>query len=706
MRLSMIWLGLAVLAACDGRLNVSGPFGVQTRPVNATCKAFARPSTNAITLQNMWPAVTFSAPVVITQPPGDKTHFYITEQGGSVYSIGADGSSTRQKVLDISDRVSSGGEAGLLGLATAPDFATSHKIYVNYTAPGTNPSPLQTHIAEFGSSDGGATFDKTTERILIRLDQPYSNHNGGNVLFGPDGFLYFGLGDGGSGGDPQNRAQNKDLLFGKMLRIDVSKKSAGKEYAIPPTNPFATSGGAPEVFAYGLRNPWRWSFDRLDQKLWVGDVGQNAWEEIDVVELGRNYGWPGREGTHCYRMGAECNNAEFVDPLAEHPHSESTAITGGYVYRGSAIPALVGRYIYGDFESGNMWSFPADGSKQTPERLLSNVGNISTFSEDADGELYLALYNDGSIRKLVAATGGSSDGAVPSLLSLTGCFDASAPATGLIPYGVNAPLWSDGAEKSRWMALPDGKTITINADGDFDFPTGTVLLKEFRLDGKRIETRLMVHHDDGVWAGYTYEWRDDGSDAQLLADTKTKAVGTATWTYPSRSDCLRCHTEAAGFSLGPELGQLNGDYAYPSGPANQLATLHHIDVLTLTKQPPDTIAYPPPTSTAPLQDRARAHLHANCSMCHRPGGPSPAAIDLRYQTAFGALTGCGATPSADNFAIATAQIIKPGNPAQSIVSLRLAATDTRRMPPLAVSIVDTASVNLINDWITSLTACP
>ncbi len=692
--------------SCKKEASIPGPFGLETRPANTTCLTFTRPATGSVAMQRVWPQVSFNSPIALRQAPGDKSRFYVVEQSGVVQVIGADAGSSPSVAIDITDRVESGGEAGLLGIAFPPDFATSGKVYLSYTAAGTGSAALESRLSEFTTSNGGATFSKASERIVLRIDQPYSNHNGGNILFGPDGFLYMGMGDGGSGGDPENRAQNKNTLLGKMLRLDVSKTEGSKEYAIPPSNPFAGGGGSPEIFAYGLRNPWRWSFDRMTGKLWVGDVGQNAWEEIDVVELGKNYGWRGKEANHCY-IDTECNNPEFVDPLAEHSHNEASSITGGYVYRGTAIPSLVGKYVYGDFESGHMWTFTADGLAHTGDRLLSNVGNIASFGEDNDGELYVVLYG-GQIHKLVLSTSGSAGGA-PMLLSQTGCFstsDLKQPAAGLIPFGVNAPLWSDGAEKSRWMALPDGQTVGINSDGDFEFPSGTMLIKEFRLGGKRIETRFLVRHSDGNWAGYTYEWRDDESDAQLLTDTKTKTVGSATWTYPSRTDCMRCHTEAAGFSLGPEVGQLNGDYAYAGGTANQLATLHHIGVVSLDQAPSKLTAYPTYTSTAPIEDRAKAYLHANCSQCHRPGSTAPVSIDLRFSSSLRDMNVCGQNPTAGNLGVANAQLLKPGVPAESVIPLRIKSTDTKRMPPLGVRVTDADGVKLIEDWITSLQGCP
>jgi uncharacterized repeat protein (TIGR03806 family) len=280
-----------------------------------------------------------------------------------------------------------------------------------------------------------------------------------------------------------------------------------------------------------------------------------------------------------------------------------------------------------------------------------------------------------------------------------------------VPYGVNAELWSDGAAKERLLAVPDGKTIQVGADGDFDLPVGTVLLKTFSLAGKRVETRLFVRHDDGDWAGYTYEWDDAQSDAVLLTSGKSVPIGDQTWTFPSRSECVQCHTAAAGRSLGLELGQLNGDHVYPSTNrrANQLRTLEHIGLFAapLGAAVAELPAYPDPFGSAPLDARARAYLHGNCSMCHRPdSGGGRATMDLRFGTTLADSKTCGMAPVVDDLGLAApAHIIAPGSPETSVLSRRVHALDANRMPPLATRRVDTDGVKLLDDWIRGLT-CP
>ncbi|RYE84197.1 MAG: hypothetical protein EOO75_18420, partial [Myxococcales bacterium] len=402
----------------------------------------------------------------------------------------------------------------------------------------------------------------------------------GMIAFGPDGRLYAGFGDGGNGGDPQGNGQKLTTLLGKMLRIDVDKEEGGKPYGIPSDNPFAQGGGEPEIFAYGLRNPWRWSFDRDTGDLWAGEVGQGKYEEVDIIKLGGNYGWNTMEGFHCYNAQT-CDQTGLELPLIEYDHGVGLSITGGYVYRGKALPALVGRYLYADQVTGRLWASRTDPvtGAISGELMIETGLNPSSFGEGADGEVYVVNYG-GSIHKVVAKAAPGAD-AFPKKLSETGCVDPAdptKPAAGLIPYGVNAPFWSDGADKSRWLAIPDGTTIAVDADsGDFDLPNGSVVVKEFQLDGKRIETRLMVRHDDGAWAGYSYEWNDAGTDATYVPGGKKKVIGDQTWLYPSSAQCLQCHTQAAGRTLGLEVAQLNGLLDYPGGAyANQLATLEHL----------------------------------------------------------------------------------------------------------------------------------
>jgi glucose/arabinose dehydrogenase len=341
------------------------------------------------------PVVTsgLSDPVFVTHAGDGSGRLFVVEQSGRLRIV-AGGTLAPAPFLDISTRVLSGGERGLLGLAFHPGYERNRRYFVNYTR---RPDGA-TVIAEYHASAADPNVSARVERVLLVIDQPYSNHNGGMIAFGSDGFLYIGMGDGGSGGDPENRAQDRQELLGKMLRIDVNH---GAPYTIPPDNPFVGGGGRPEIWALGLRNPWRFSFDRRTHELWAGDVGQNAWEEIDIIRRGGNYGWRLMEGAHCYNP-ALCDRKGLELPVAEYAHGGGRcSVTGGYVYRGAAIPRLNGMYVYGDYCSGEIF-----GLRGATRRVLLDTSlSIASFGEDEAGEVYVVDLGGGVWRLIVGAAG-------------------------------------------------------------------------------------------------------------------------------------------------------------------------------------------------------------------------------------------------------------------------------------------------------------
>jgi uncharacterized repeat protein (TIGR03806 family) len=706
-----------------------GAGGLDARPANATCVAPAKSASAGatVTTQRAFPSLTFTQPLLMLQAPGDDSRWYVLQRGGAVRVFANDPSvATASTAITIAADTT--GEGGLLGMAFHPQYATNHQVFLSFTETGPSPStPLISRLARFTTADNGATFTLASRQNVLSLNQPYTNHKGGNIAFGPDAFLYIGFGDGGSGGDPQGHAQNTKDMLGDMLRLDVDH---GTPYAIPggaTGNPFASNPlcpadnsstqNCPEIYAWGLRNPWRWSFDSATGDLWVGDVGQNQFEEVDRLQRGGNYGWNCREGTHPYTdstPAASCaTTTGFVEPVIDYNHSQGVSITGGFVYRGTALPALVGHYVFADYGSGRIWRLDSNGSGgYTAVQLVDTSLAIASFGQGNDGELYVVDIGGGGLYKLVDGGGPASGSPVPSQLSATGCVsaaDASKPAAGLIPYDVAAPFWSDGATKERWLAIPNGTSISVGADGDFTFPSGTVLMKHFRLNGSLVETRLFMRHPDGDWAGYTYEWNAQHTDATLVQGGKTVAIGAQNWIFPSGDDCLRCHTAAAGYALGPESAQLNHDFSYASTgrTANELLTLDKIVMFTTPLgDPASQPVLPDPFGTAALAQRARAYLHTNCSQCHRPNGPTSSTMDLRYSTALANTAACDALPQSGDLGIgAAARIIAPGSAAISVLLARINRRDANQMPPLATNVVDTAGVQLISDWIASVTSC-
>ncbi len=349
-------------------------------------------------LEKRWSG--FENPVQVTFAPGEPDRLFVVEQGGRIRVI--EGGSVRQEpFLDISGLVSAGGERGLLGLALDPDFATSGLFVVDYTDKSGD-----TIIATYRVTPDGTAADPATASIRLRIEQPFPNHNGGQIAFGPDGYLYIGTGDGGGAGDPQGNAQDPGSSLGKILRIDV--RSRVLPYGIPDDNPFRNREGyRPEIWALGLRNPWRFSFDRSTGDLYIGDVGQKLWEEIDVSPAGTpggaNFGWNLFEGTHPYPPGASRarDPERYVEPVVEYGHDVGRSVTGGFVYRGSRMPALRGVYVYGDYVTGRIWALARIDGVWRNELVLDTNLNISAFGEDAAGELYVVDHARGDIHAIV-----------------------------------------------------------------------------------------------------------------------------------------------------------------------------------------------------------------------------------------------------------------------------------------------------------------
>jgi glucose/arabinose dehydrogenase len=348
-----------------------------------------------------------NSPIGFEDSDDGSNRIFIIEQGGAIRII-QDGSLLPVAFLDLTSKVESGGEKGLLGLAFHPNFARNQRFYADYTR-RLSTGQLQSVIAEYEVSSADPNqANPASERQMLVVDQPFDNHNGGQLTFGPDGFLYIAFGDGGSEGDPRGNGQNTRVLLGKILRIGVDPPfAAGKQYAIPSDNPFVSGGGLPEIWAFGLRNPWRFSFDRTDGRLFAGDVGQDSWEEVDIITKGGNFGWKIMEGNHCYPPNvASCSMAGLIPPITEYGHATAggTSIIGGFVYRGSSIAGLPGTYVFGDLSSGHIWGLKQDAMGTWRLTLvLTHDLTVSSFGQDRAGELYVLDYGHGSVLRLTAA---------------------------------------------------------------------------------------------------------------------------------------------------------------------------------------------------------------------------------------------------------------------------------------------------------------
>lgn len=388
------------------------------------------PATAQYSLTNAFPSLpAFSLPIECVHAGDGTDRLFVAEQRGRIWVINAAAvTPTRRLFLDLSNVVSStGGETGLLGIAFHPQFASNRHFFVDYTS--SSSGTLKSYIARYtvSATDPDSAL-KASGTDLLTVDQPYENHNGGKIAFGPDGFLYIALGDGGSGNDPGNNGQTLSSPLGKIFRIDVNAESPPLAYAIPPTNPFATNtaGYRKEIFAFGLRNPWRFSFDAVTGTLWAGDVGQSAREEVDTIIAGGNYGWRLMEGFLCTPgVNPNClDTAGTIRPLWDYPHASGDAsITGGYVYRGNAIPGLRGRYVYGDYGSGRIWALTLNGS-QTPTNalLLDSPYLISAFAQDRNRELYVVSYGTGRLYRMAGPATDTGSAGTPADFFLSANF--------------------------------------------------------------------------------------------------------------------------------------------------------------------------------------------------------------------------------------------------------------------------------------------
>jgi glucose/arabinose dehydrogenase len=352
-----------------------------------------------ISFVNAFPGRNFTQPVFLTHSGDGTNRIFVVQQNGFIKEFPNDSTGSVVNIfLNVTNKIITGSEQGLLGLAFHPNYSANRFFYVNYTRVGDG----ATIVSRFTTQSGNPNkADSLSELILLTIPQPFSNHNGGNVMFGQDGFLYIGMGDGGSGGDPGNRAQNTNELLGKILRIDVNNPSGGNNYGIPPGNPYISSGGLPEIFCIGMRNPWRFSQDPATGTIYCGDVGQGTWEEVDILQVGKNYGWRILEGTNCYNPATNCDTTGKTMPIAEYNHTLGRcSITGGYVYRGTGVPSLLGRYIYADYCGRQVYKLLyQNGIVSEQDQAVTAPSLVFSFGVDQFNELY-TLCSDGNIYKM------------------------------------------------------------------------------------------------------------------------------------------------------------------------------------------------------------------------------------------------------------------------------------------------------------------
>jgi uncharacterized repeat protein (TIGR03806 family) len=669
--------------------------------------------------------VNFDNPVFLTAVPGTQDLLAVVELSGKIKLIkDSKNSDETHLLIDLSKQITALEEEGLLGLAFSPRFLQDGIFYVYYSPRRAKPNDRPfTVLSQFKASATSDAFEahESSEIRLLEIPQPARNHKGGMLAFwGED--LYIGIGDGGGWNDlgvnrpydknSHNNGQNLNTLLGKILRIRPNGKGS---YSIPADNPFINNSKfKPEIFAFGIRNPWRFSFDRLSGQLWLGDVGQDAYEEISLVNKGDNLGWSIFEGDE---LCPGCDSKQKLiggvhkKPIFSYGHSLSRSVTGGYVYRGKILSDLYGKYIFSDFVAGKIWTLEFENSNSKPKLVeLAQSSNVVSLGENQDGELYIVSMGQGILR--LEKDSAVQAPKIPRLLSQTGLFKETInliPQSGLTEYEVNSPLWSDGAIKRRFVALPNGQHLNFKTDTYWELPNKTVLVKHFELAksasiNQRVETRVLIKAND-TWSAFTYIWNEDQRDAELSLNGASKnyqvwdsvkgETTTQTWSVPSQNQCFQCHTQNANVSLGISTPQLNKDDQLKD--LNDLELLKGFDPKTISALPKMANPY---DSNLGLEVRAKSYLHTQCFHCHMPGGPTPASIDLRYTSKTEDLF---KAPSLGNGGIEDPWIIRPGNAEESLLYHRfLRMNPSSAMPPLGVLRVDTRGAELIKMWIESL----
>jgi uncharacterized repeat protein (TIGR03806 family) len=742
------------------------PYGIDKRVAWTTSRITGSPEPpHPYRVERVFPKLAFKNPLLITNAPATD-RLFVGEQAGKLYSIPNDPKCNKPDLfLDLTTELHSWDPAGkvkgieaVYGLAFHPRFAQNRYCYVCYTLESkTSGEQLAdgSRVSRFRVTDTDPPrCDPKSEQVLITWLA--GGHNGGCLQFGRDGYLYISTGDGADPNPPDKLDTGQDIsdLLSSILRIDVDHADKGKAYAVPPDNPFIKMPGArPEIWAYGFRNPWRMSFDRVTGDLWVGDVGWELWEMIYRVQRGGNYGWSVMEGRQAVRPDSKRGPTPILPPVLDFPHTEAASITGGYVYRGKRLKDLIGAYVCGDWVTRKLWGTRFDGDRIVSHKELAQTTlRVVAFGEDNDGELYFLNYDDaGGIYQLAPNNDvRDTSASFPRKLSETGLFASRGrspspqrdcppyePAAGVIPFSVNAAQWADHATAERFVALPGDAAVQIYDSpipipetfysGQIFFPKDGVLAKTFSLEmecgngrsRRRLETQIL-HFDGTAWRSYSYAWNDEQTDATLVpaagmdraftvADRKAPGGRRKqTWHYPSRAECIQCHNPWAGYTLAFTVPQLNRDHDYGHVTDNQLRTFEHAGIIAMVSKSKDVkMKLParlsnPYDETAGLDDRARSYLHVNCSHCHQFGAGGTADIDLRYDVPLGQTKIREVRPVQGTFDIPGAYILAPGDPYRSVLYYRMAKIGRGRMPHIGSELVDDAGLHLIHDWIRNL----
>jgi glucose/arabinose dehydrogenase len=749
--------------------NALKPFAIDKRVALTTSKVVGSPDPPPpYRIKKVYADLKINYPIAVIHQPGSDRLIFCTQTlpyaSTAIWRMKDDpkGPPVLEKLLDQ--------DACTYSFVFHPNFQNNGYIYLGLNGPSSGSAAKKSKVVRYTMNPRPPyTFDPKSEKVIIEWQS--DGHNGAALAFGHDGMLYVTSGDGTSDSDTKIVGQDMSSLLAKVLRIDVDHPDPGKSYSVPKDNPFVHMKGArPEIWAYGVRNPWRMTVDRKTGHLWVAQNGQDLLEQAYLVKKGENYGWSVMEGSHPFYPKRKPGPTPFVKPTVEHHHSEARSLTGGIVYYGSKLPGLRGAYIYGDYSTGKIWGVKHDGQRIFWHKELADTRlQITGFGTDSKGEILICDHrgqDKGGFYTLETTPKDQPASTFPRKLSDSGLFRSvkghvMEPA--LIPYSVNAPLWGDKAFKQRWIGLP-GADTTIEFPGSrgWNFPDQTVIVKSFGLEMEEgnpasrrwIETRFLTNQK-GEWFGYSYAWNDeqtegflvDGKGMDMPYTIKT-ADGTRkqVWHYPSRTECMVCHSRAANWVLGLTELQMNKVHNYGTVSDNQLRTLEHLGVFkidwagevraamreelkakgktekeidafmdkqTRTRNqrdpvPTSMLAFAPEKyrklvdpydAKADLALRARSYLHSNCAQCHVEAGGGNAQIDLEFTTSVDKMKILDVKPQHHTFNLPRARLISPGHSERSVLLYRMSHRKEGHMPPLATSMVDHEAVEMLREWI-------
>ena len=668
------------------------------------------------TTEPMWMGLPVKKALEIKRMPGSTNHLVYADHRETKNAISKlwvfkdqPGVTNQLESLSLTNRL-------IYGFCFHPKFLKNGQIFLHTNGPrrGEGSKNKNSQVGRFVMDHDTMKIDPNSHKTIIQWQS--NGHDGGGVVFGNDGMLYITTGDGTSDSDVNLTGQRIDLLLAKLLRIDVDKAVNGKSYGIPSDNPFlGVKNAAPETWALGFRNPWRLTCDEKTGQIWIGENGQDTWESVKLVERGANYGWSVYEGSHPFYLERTLGPGKLTGPTFEHHHREARSLTGGIVYYGKKLPELRGAYIYGDYSTGKIWAGKHDGQKVLWHREIADTPfAITGFGSDANGNLIIIDDHSG-FHCLRLNPQSNQTPIFPQKLSETGLFTDTAHhqvAAGVIPYSINVPHWTDGAESLHFLAIPDEGQLRFSKNRGWDGPEGTVLLQTLLHGAKRIETRMLTKQDS-EWIGYSYAWNKEQTDAILVDRDGNDLLlaGGRPWRIPSRAECMMCHSRAAKFTLGLTELQMNRPRDFGHGPIGQIEGLARLGVLTgakLTEYRPDgkgvdRILVNPHESKVTPESRVRSYWQVNCAHCHVEAGGGNSKMELEWGETLAGTQTVDIDPVHTRFGLGpNARIIAPGHPVNSVMLRRIISPGPGRMPPIGAVSPDPRWIGLFTQWISEL----